>query len=71
MSLKKINPGQVVINIFGGVRRTAEAMDVDPATVTRWRQNAHIPQKYWVKLIKVSADAGKKLSLEELSGIKV
>lgn len=36
--MEKLTPAQYVVKTFGGVRKTARAIGIEPSAVCRWRQ---------------------------------
>ena len=65
-----MTPASIVIKHFGGVRKTARALSINPSTVCRWSKSPAdggtdglVPQKYF-KQILVLLD--EKISLQEL-----
>jgi len=60
----KQSPADVVINKFGGVVNTANALNISHSSVSMWKQRGgHIPQKY---LTKIKYILGRKITYKEL-----
>lgn len=68
MSKKSITAAATVIGIFGGVRPTARAIGLAPASVCNWKKRGGgaIPGKHWAALLKAAGKAGLKLKSEQL-----
>lgn len=53
-----------IIEIFGGLTATAEALDLKyPSVVQQWRDRGNIPARYYTKIIAAAADRGVSLTL--------
>ena len=46
-----MNSPEFVITKFGGLRKAARAIGIDPASVSRWRKNKIIPLRNTQKII--------------------
>lgn len=55
-------PAEVVIELLG-VRPLARLLDLNPSTVTRWREKGTVPQQYWDEIIQITEG---RVTLEEL-----
>lgn len=61
------NPAELVIKTWGGVRKTARALEMSPATVSRWqRLGGLIPSKHLVKILERAKESGLDLKPEDL-----
>ena len=68
-----MTPAEVVIDVFGGVRAAARAVNVEPSTVLRWCKRADgtlktgwIPHEYIRPILDAAAQHGKRLTIEEI-----
>ena len=68
-----MTPAEVVIDVFGGVRAAARAVNVEPSTVLRWCKRADgtlkigwIPHEYIRPILDAAAQQGKRLTIEEV-----
>lgn len=61
-----ITPPDLVISCFGGVRRTARALECDPATVSRWRKSGRIPAGYQKQILQAAWEHGHDLTAHDL-----
>jgi len=69
-------PARSVVDSFGGCRKLAGILNLNPGTVSRWTTSAaangtggRIPQKYWGPLIVAAQDQGHTLTVFDLSGM--
>lgn len=62
-------PAETTISRFGGVRKLARELGVNPSTVCRWRNgDGQVPQKQWGALLACAQRAGVALLLNDLLG---
>lgn len=61
-----LNPVDLAIKFFGGVRRLARAIGRDPAAVSRWRKSGNIPSSVQKKLLQVAWDQGIELTAHDI-----
>lgn len=71
--LAGMSPVDVVVDIFGGIRSVARAINVAPSTVLRWgtsrrggRIPGSIPHEYMLPLMEAAMRRRKRLTLEEV-----
>lgn len=69
-----MSPAEVVVDVFGGVRATARAAEVNGSTVCRWLQprkrggtGGMVPKVHRERLIAAAAKLGKLLTDEHLT----
>ena len=69
-----MTPAEVVIDTFGGVRKTARIVNVNASTVCRWLQprsrggtGGMVPDTHHATLLAAAAAAGKILSAQSLT----
>lgn len=68
-----MNPAEIVISKFGGVRPLARALKIDHSSVSRWAMtkdkrgsDGMVPSKYQAQLLRLAEDRGIDLSASEL-----
>jgi DNA-binding transcriptional regulator YdaS (Cro superfamily) len=61
-------PASVVIDTFGGVRKTARLLGLSPGAVSRWqtRDGGAVPGKHHVALLLAAKSARLKLTPNDL-----
>ena len=59
-------PVEVCIREFGGVRKLAKALGIDPAAVSRWKRRGTVPSYIQKKLIQTAKEKGLEISAEDL-----
>lgn len=61
-------PATVVIETFGGVRKTARLLGIDAGAVSRWgsRDGGAVPAKHYLTLIAAAKAMRKKLTPNDL-----
>lgn len=71
-----MQPARHVVDRFGGCRKLARILSINPSTVSRWTASAakkgsdgQIPQKYWGRIIVAAQDQGFTLTVNELAGM--
>ena len=67
------SPAEAIIEKFGGLTRTAEALSSDErafavSTVQGWKVRGRIPQSYWPQLIAAGRSEGFDLPLDMFLG---
>jgi DNA-binding transcriptional regulator YdaS (Cro superfamily) len=50
----QMNPAFLVITSFGGVRKTARMLDIDPSNVSRWVKRGTIPSSQQRKVLTIA-----------------
>jgi len=59
-------PAEIVIEIFGGVRATARALQITPGAVSRWQGDGEVPGRHHRKLLSLAARRKKPLTPTDL-----
>lgn len=54
MKKTHITPVELVITMFGGVRKLAKCIGRDPAAVSRWRKNGLVPTQVQRKVLEAA-----------------
>lgn len=63
--IRTMSSAERIIELFGGIRSMARTLNLDPASVWRWKQRG-IPSRRWKAILKKSEKLGIKLSFEDL-----
>jgi hypothetical protein len=63
---KHINPVDLVIDLFGGVRKLARAIGRDPAAVSRWKRLGVVPTSVQKKILQTAWDQGIEVSAHDI-----
>lgn len=61
-----LTPVEVCILEFGGVRKLAKAMGIDPAAASRWKRRGTVPSYIQKRLIELARERGLSISADEL-----
>ena len=61
-----MTPVEICIGEFGGVRKLAKAMGIDPAAVSRWKKRGTVPSYIQKRLLDVARERGLSISADEL-----
>lgn len=61
-----LTPVDICIKAFGGVRKLAKAMGIDPAAVSRWKKRGTVPAYIQKKLLTVAKAQGLEISADDL-----
>ena len=61
-----MNPAELVVKKFGGVRPAARAIGVNHATVCKWRSNGRVPLHAFEPIFHAARVAKIKITLENL-----
>jgi len=59
-------PVDICIKTFGGVRKLAKAMGIDPAAVSRWKKRGTVPAYIQKKLLTIAKERQLEISAEDL-----
>jgi hypothetical protein len=76
-TIHKTAPAYPLIEKLGGKSAVAAHLDVNKSTLSRWCQprpfgtGGVIPQRYWPKLIAMAQQQGRRITMQELTAIKV
>ena len=63
---KHINPVDLVIDLFGGVRKLARAIGRDPAAVSRWKRLGVVPTSVQKKILETAWDQGIEVTAHDI-----
>lgn len=66
MTATHLNPVDLAIQLFGGVRRLARAIGRDPAAVSRWKRSGTVPSSVQRKLLETAWNQGIEISAHDL-----
>lgn len=61
-----LNPAELAIHAFGGVRPLARLLGRDPAAVSRWRKSGWIPAPLLAEVYQRAQVEGLDLTAEDL-----
>lgn len=61
-----MTPVDICIKEYGGVRKLAKAMGIDPAAVSRWKKRGTVPAYIQKKLLLNAKMHGFNISAEDL-----
>lgn len=61
-----LTPVEICILEFGGVRKLAKALGIDPAAVSRWKRRGTVPAYIQKKLLLTAHERGLNISADEL-----
>lgn len=59
-------PIQHVIEIIGGVRKTAKKLNLRPSTIRGWRDRETLPSKHQLKILEIADIEGLDITPEDL-----
>jgi len=62
----EMNPAEVVIARFGGVRPAARALRRDPSGICRWRERGAVPSSAQKLVLKTAKAMRIRITAEEL-----
>jgi hypothetical protein len=72
-----LKPASTIVELLGGVTNTADVLDLNRGTVSRWMTatidhgtGGQIPQKHWPAILRVAKRRRLKITLQDLSGLK-
>lgn len=60
-----ISPADYVIGRFGGIRKAARAIGIQPSTVQGWGKRGTIPQRHWDALIEAAKEIGTEITIPD------
>lgn len=61
-----LNPVDLTIKLFGGVRRLARAIGRDPAAVSRWKRAGTVPSSIQRRLLEIAWEKGIELTAHDI-----
>ncbi len=69
-------PAYSVVTALGGVRSTANLLDIDPSAVSRWTTDKKkggsggvIPQRYWAAILRHAKYSKLDINLSDLASL--
>ncbi|UOF79763.1 DNA-binding transcriptional regulator cro [Caudoviricetes sp.] len=66
MENSAITPVELTIDLFGGVRKLARAINRDPAAVSRWRKSGVVPTSVQRKVLECAWARGIEISAHDM-----
>lgn len=63
--MQEVSPAQFVIDKFGGLTKTANAIGIGVTTVQGWKARGTIPQTHWLRLIEAAEREGETIDLAD------
>lgn len=61
-----IPPGALVVQAFGGVRKLARLLGVDPSTISRWSSTGRVPSGMQRQVLQLAWDTGVDLTAHDI-----
>ena len=61
-----ITPADLAIDLFGGIRSLARAVNRDPAAISRWRKRGRIPASAQLDVLAAATTHGINLTAEDI-----
>lgn len=58
-------PAEYVIGKFGGLTKTARALEAPISTVQGWKERGKVPQEYWLPMIEKAHQLGETLEVTD------
>lgn len=65
-NMQLIPPGILVVQVFGGVRKLARLLEIDPSTVSRWQSTGRIPSGMQREVLQLAWDEGLDLTAHDI-----
>jgi hypothetical protein len=59
-------PAELAINLFGGIRSLARAVDRDPAAISRWRKRGRIPASAQLDVLSAAEQLGIAMTADDI-----
>jgi hypothetical protein len=59
-------PVELAIDLFGGVRKLARALNRDPAAVSRWQKSGVVPTSVQRRLLESAWERGIEISAHDI-----
>lgn len=66
MNTIHISPVDLVIDLFGGVRKLARAIGRDPAAVSRWKRSGVLPTSVQKKVLEKAWERGINVTAHDV-----
>lgn len=63
---KHLNPAELVVKLFGGVRPAARVLNLSPTSIFRWKKSGLVPSDKQVLVLQKAKEHKKKLSPKHL-----
>jgi hypothetical protein len=63
---QSIRPAELAINLFGGIRSLARAVDRDPAAISRWKKRGRIPASAQVEVLAAALERGIPMTANDV-----
>lgn len=60
------SPVELAIDLFGGVRKLARALNRDPAAVSRWQKSGIVPTSVQRRLLEMAWERGIDISAHDI-----
>ena len=65
-NMQLIPPGVLVVQVFGGVRKLARLLEIDPSTVSRWQTTGRVPSGMQREVLQLAWDEGLDLTAHDI-----
>lgn len=65
-NMRLIPPGILVVQVFGGVRKLARLLEIDPSTVSRWQSTGRVPSGMQRQVLQLAWDEGHDLTAHDI-----
>lgn len=64
--MQLIPPGVLVVQVFGGVRKLARLLEIDPSTVSRWQTTGRVPSGMQRDVLQLAWQEGLDLTAHDI-----
>jgi hypothetical protein len=65
-TLNHTSPVELAIDMFGGVRKLARALNRDPAAVSRWQKSGIVPTAVQRRLLELAWERGIDITAHDI-----
>jgi hypothetical protein len=65
-TLNHTSPVELAIDMFGGVRKLARALNRDPAAVSRWQKTGIVPTSVQRRLLELAWERGIDITAHDI-----
>jgi hypothetical protein len=65
-TINHTSPVELAIDMFGGVRKLARALNRDPAAVSRWQKSGIVPTSVQRRLLELAWERGIDISAHDI-----
>lgn len=65
-TINHISPAGLAIDMFGGVRKLARALNRDPAAVSRWQKSGVVPTSVQRRLLELAWERGIDITAHDM-----